>query len=292
MGEGISVIIPTYNSSAYIRRTLDSVTSQHVLPSEIVIVDDGSSDNTVETIADYKSAKKNAQVPIRVFRQNNMGAGAARNRAVKEATGEWIAFLDSDDIWMPGKMEAVWSSVEAYPDYSIIAHDEYAVDEKDMESRRLCSLHKEYDELKDLFVQLYEGNIFSTSCMVIKKEIIERAGGFDETLRSAQDYDLWIRCSLFGKLHYIPEPYEIYVTREGNITANTYRRYNCEMRICRKYIDELVKRVGLKKAKRIVRKRIFNIHKVEIYLSLRQKKLGVATKILIRLFPEYIKGVQ
>ena len=288
----ISVVIPTYNSSSYISRTLDSVLSQKSLPYEIVIVDDGSSDNTIEVIEEYKKSNKDVLENIKVFQQKNMGAGAARNRAVKEATGEWIAFLDSDDIWMSGKMEAVKSSMEANPDANIIAHEEYAVDEKNMESRRLCSLHKGYDESKDLFIQLYEGNLFSTSCMVIKKEIIERAGGFDETLRSAQDYDLWIRCGMYGKLFYIPHPYEIYVTREGNITANTYRRYNCELRICRKYTDELISRVGLNEAKKIVRRRIFNIHKVETYLSLKQKKLGVAAKIFIRTIPELCKGIK
>lgn len=288
----ISVIIPTYNSSSYITRTLDSVLSQNILPSEIVMVDDGSSDNTIETIEEYKRKNKDVLENIRIFQQKNMGAGAARNRAVKEASGEWIAFLDSDDIWMPGKMEAVRVAMETHPDSTIIAHDEYAVDEKDMESRRLCVLHEGYDNSKDLFIQLYEGNLFSTSCMVIKKEIILKAGGFDESLRSAQDYDLWIRCGMYGKLFYIPEPYEIYVTREGNITANTYRRYNCEMRICRKYIDELIKRVGLKDTRKIVRKRIFNIHKVETYLSLKQKKVGVAAKIVMRLIPELCKGVK
>lgn len=288
----ISVIIPTYNSSSYITRTLDSVLSQSVLPDEIVIVDDGSSDNTIEVIEEYKKLNKEVLENIKVFQQKNMGAGATRNRAVKEATGDWIAFLDSDDIWMAGKMEVVRASMETHPDSTIIAHDEYAVDEKDMEARRLCSLHKGYDESKDLFIQLYEGNLFSTSCMVIKKEIIERAGGFDETLRSAQDYDLWIRCGMYGNLFYIPEPYEIYVTREGNITANTYRRYNCELRICRKYTDELIKRVGLKETKKIVRRRVFNIHKVETYLSLKQKKLGVAAQIFFRLISELCKGVK
>lgn len=287
----ISVIIPTYNSSSYIKRTLDSVLSQNILPDEIVVVDDGSSDNTVERIEEYKMKNKDVLENIRVIRQNNMGAGAARNRAIKEASGEWIAFLDSDDIWMQGKMEAVRTAMEAHPDATIIAHDEYAVDEKDLDSHRLCSLHEVYDESKDLFIQLYEGNFFSTSCMVIKKQIIEKVGGFDESLRSAQDYDLWIRCGMYGKLFYIPEPYEIYVTRGGNITANTYRRYNCEMKICRKYIDELIGRIGLKKTRKIVRKRIFNIHKVGTYLSLKQRKVGVAAKIFIRLIPELCKGV-
>lgn len=290
--ETISVVIPTYNSSLYIVRTLDSVLSQTCLPDEIMIVDDGSSDNTIETIEKYKKQNKGTFGNIKLFQQKNMGAGAARNRAVKEANGDWIAFLDSDDIWLPKKLEVVKNVMSEHPEVTIIAHDEYAVDENNMESMKLCSLHEGYDETRDLFVQLYEGNLFSTSCMVIKKEVIEKAGGFDESLRSAQDYDLWIRCGMYGKLYYIPEPYEIYVTREGNITANTYRRYKCEMRICKKYTDELISRVGLKQTKRIVRRRVFRIHKVETYLSIKQKKLGVAAKILIRLVPEMSKGMK
>lgn len=286
----ISVIIPTYNSAAYIERTLDSVLSQCELPDEIVIVDDGSSDNTIKVLEEYEEKHRDVFSNIRVFQQTNQGAGAARNRAVKEAHSEWIAFLDSDDIWMPGKLEAVKTVMKNYPDASIIAHDEYAVDEKDLEARQLCKLHERYDKSQDLFIQLYQGNLFSTSCMVIRKEVIEKAGGFDESLRSAQDYDLWIRCSLNGKLHYIPEPYEIYVTREGNITSNTYRRYDCEMRICKKYIPEIEKKLGKKKAEEVVRKRIFNIHKIETYLSLRQKKIKTAGQIFLRLIPELFKG--
>lgn len=287
----ISVIIPTYNSSAYVERTLDSVLNQRELPDEIVIVDDGSTDNTIKVLEEYGEKHRDVFSNIRVFQQANRGAGAARNRAVKEAHGEWVAFLDSDDIWMPEKLMAVKTAIRDYPDAAIIAHDEYAVDEKDLESRQLCKLHESYDDSQDLFIQLYKGNLFSTSCMVIKKEVIEKADGFDERLRSAQDYDLWIRCSLNGKLHYIPEPYEIYVTREGNITSNTYRRYNCEMRICRKYISELKKRLGKKKAKKIIRKRIFDIHKIETYLSLKQKNPQIAGQIFIRLIPELLKGI-
>ena len=127
--------------------------------------------------------------------------------------------------------------------------------------------------------------------MVISRSILEKTGGFDESLRSAQDYDLWIRCSMYGKLHYIEKPLETYVVREGNITSNTYRRYVCEMRICRKYIAELKKRYGEALTQKIVRKRVFMIHKVETYISLTQKKVGTALRISARLLPELIEKV-
>ena len=292
MSNNISVIIPTYNSSLYIVRTLDSVLSQSCLPHEIVIVDDGSTDNTIEIIEDYKKNNESIFDNIRLYKQKNMGAGAARNRAILEAKGQWIAFLDSDDIWLPTKLEEVEKVINNSPQISIIAHDEFAVNDKKMDKRRLCNLHELFNESKDLFLQLYEGNIFSTSCMVIKKDVIERAGGFDVSLRSAQDYDLWIRCSIYGKLVYIPKALEIYVTRDGNISANIYRRYVCEMNICHKYIGELTERIGVNRAQAIVRQRIFNIHKVEAYLALKQRKFSVFAKIMLRLIPEIIKGVK
>lgn len=279
----ISVIIPTYNSSAYIVRTLDTVLSQTVLPDEIVIVDDGSTDNTVQTIKDYKEKNKDILENIYVFRQENMGAGAARNRAIEEATGEWIAFLDSDDLWDSHKLEIVAEAIYNHPEVNMIAHDEYSVQEKDLENKTLCSLHENYKPDEDLFLQLYRGNIFSTSCMVVKKEILLKAGGFDVTLKSAQDYDMWIRCGLYGKLYFIDKALETYVIRPGNITANTYRRYKCEMKICRKYTYEIMKKAGAKDGTKIIRDRIWMIHKVETYLALRKGQVATALKILCQL---------
>lgn len=291
MNNKISAIIPTYNSEKYIVRTLESICNQSILPNEIVIVDDGSTDRTIEIINNYVMAHREITDRVKIFQQLNAGAGAARNKAIKEATGEWIAFLDSDDIWDEKKIQIVAEEIDKHPQSTIFAHDEYAVNEDNLNAKRLCELHKKYNASEDLFLQLYRGNLFSTSCMVISRSILEKTGGFDESLRSAQDYDLWIRCSMYGKLHYIEKPLETYVVREGNITSNTYRRYVCEMRICRKYIAELKKRYGETSTQKIVRKRVFMIHKVETYISLTQKKVGTALIIFVRLIPELIKKV-
>lgn len=291
MDNTISVVMPTYNSEPYIKRTLDTVYQQSFLPYEIVIVDDGSSDRTVKIIKDYIRSHKNTFDHTRVIKQENRGAGAARNRAVKESSGDWIAFLDSDDIWDKDKLKTVYEVIKNHPEVNMVAHDEYSVNETNLNDKKLCPLHENYNNSRDLFDQLYEGNIFSTSTLVIKKEVIRDAGGFDESLRSAQDYDLWIRCGMYGKLLYLDKPLETYVSREGNITSNTYRRYKCEMKIARKYIPELKKKHSCKETKKIVRKRIFNIHKVEVYLSLKQKKIGVALNIIIRLPAEYLMKV-
>ena len=288
----ISVVIPTFNSENYIIRTLESVFNQTLFPYEIVIVDDCSRDRTVETIWDFLEKHKTLFNNAKVIQQVNRGAGAARNNCIRNATGEWIAFLDSDDIWDSQKLEMVTEIIRQYPDVTMVAHDEYAVNEDTMNKKRLCPLHEHYRNEKSLFLQLYQGNLFSTSCMTIRKDIIERAGLFDETLRSAQDYDLWIRVSKFGRLYYMDKPLETYVTRRGNITANTYRRYNCELRICRKYITDLRKLLPEKEVRRLVRKRIFFIHKIEAYLAVKNGRIRDCVKIIVRLLPELMKKVR
>lgn len=111
----ISVVVPIYNSASYVSRTLDSVLQQTELPSEIVIVDDESTDNTIEVLDEYK--RKYAEIiKLSFFSQNNQGEGAARNRGVKEAQETWIAFLDSDDIWLPEKINVTKEIIRQHPD--------------------------------------------------------------------------------------------------------------------------------------------------------------------------------
>lgn len=287
----ISVVIPTFNSDKYIIRTLKTVFSQTSLPYEIVIVDDGSIDKTVEVIQNYLENYEPLFNNIKIIQQKNSGAGAARNNGIRNATGNWIAFLDSDDIWDDHKLEMVEEVIKKNPDITMIAHNEYMINEGTLNEKKLCLLHEHYNREGNLFLQLYQGNLFSTSCMTIRKNIIEKAGLFDETLYSAQDYDLWIRVSKYGKLYYMDKPLGTYVMRKGNITSNTYRRYKCEMKICRKYIDDLKEILSEEIVKKMVRKRIFSIHKVEGYLAARNGRIRDCINIAVCLLPELVRKV-
>lgn len=286
----ISVVIPTYNSRRFIGRTLSTVYGQTCPPYEVIVMDDGSRDGTPQAAAEYASAH-GGMAYTRIYRQRNKGAGAARNAGIRHATGNWIAFLDSDDLWHPRKLELVLDAIRLHPGASIIAHDEFNTQEGNLSKKTLSPMHLGYDASKDLFLQLYEGNLFSTSCMTVKKDLIQQAGGFDTSLRSAQDYDMWIRLGMHGALHYMENPLGMYVMREGNITSNTYRRYLCEMRICRKYIPQLKQREAARNIGRVVRKRIFRIHKSESYLSLRKGDVSVAAKILMKLPVELLRKI-
>jgi len=109
----ISVIIPTYNSEHFIIETLRSVEGQTVLPREVIIVDDGSSDGTVKVVTDYA---KGSKLSIRVLRNNRRkGPSGTRNFGVLSATSEFIAFLDQDDLWLPGHLEQISACLERYP---------------------------------------------------------------------------------------------------------------------------------------------------------------------------------
>ncbi len=286
----ISVVMPVYNGERYIRRTLENVFSQTSLPTELVIVDDGSKDATVKIIKAYIREHQEYADIIKLYSQENKGAGAARNKALYCSTSEWIAFFDSDDIWDNRKLEIIRNEIKRNKDAVIITHDEYEANEHSPEQKRYVARHKSYIPKEDLFLQLYKGNFFSTTCMVIQKEIIERAGGFDETLLSAQDYDLWIRCGKYAKkIVYLDKPLSVYVTRDDNITKNTFRRYQCEMRISRKYAVDVIEKLGKKRGRKIIRKRVFDIHKVEAYLSLKNKQFQSFFKIGIRLPVELVR---
>lgn len=293
MGEEIkiSVVIPTYNSSAYICKTLESVYKQTKLPYEIVIVDDGSKDQTVTVIQKYIRQHVKIFDNVRIYQQENKGAGAARNYAISKAAGNWISFLDSDDIWDCRKIEFVEDAIVKNPDVSMVTHNKYIVDERHPDSKKLSDVSEYYDKTEPLFVQLYRGNFLATSCMTIKKCLVQKAGGFDETLLSAQDYDLWLKIARHGRIFVIERPLEYYMVRQDNISANVYRRYLCEMRICKRYLPALRKMYGRKKAARLAAVRVLFIHRCELYLALKNRKFVMFLKILVHFMPQCLSVV-
>jgi glycosyltransferase involved in cell wall biosynthesis len=226
----VSVVIPTYNLQSYIEKTLDSVLNQTVKPYEIIVVDDGSTDNTVDKLIKY---------PVKVIKQENAGAAAARNRGVVEARGNWIAFLDGDDEWLPEKIKLLIEMITEEPELVMVAHNEYEgySDGPWLEKNLSECLNKD----EPLFDQLFRRCFLSTSTMSVRRKVFLDEEGMDTSLRSCQDYDLWLRLSLVGKLRFIPETLSRYVLRDGSITANAMRRYYCLLIIIAKH-EHRVKR--------------------------------------------------
>ena len=177
----VSVVIPMFNAEKYIESALDSVFNQTYTHLEVVIVDDGSSDESVEIVNNLNSDI------VRLIQQENSGPAAARNRGVKEASGQWIAFLDADDIWEVNKVEAQLASLGnakwGYCDSLFMGGPN--------DGRRDSELNAKHQGM--VLQQLTCANFIGTSGVIIERAVFLQSGGFDGALRSIQDWDLWLR---------------------------------------------------------------------------------------------------
>jgi glycosyltransferase involved in cell wall biosynthesis len=225
----ISVVCPVYNSKNYVRQTIDALFAQVHLPYELIVVDDGSSDGTSEFLQAYV-ASLGTQVEFVLLRNEHRGPGAARNAGIARARGNWIAFLDSDDIWLPDKLAKVTQCLKQFPGINFVCHHEEFV--RIDGTRRVLAYAQEYRPELPLSVQLYRTNLFSTSAVVCQRELLQRNGVFDESLMSAQDYELWLRLSPHIRLKFMEVVLGQYIERSGNVTSgNIYLRMINELRI-------------------------------------------------------------
>lgn len=214
----ISVIIPAWNSAPFIAATLDSVAAQTTPPAEVVVADDGSNDETCAVVEAFE--KLHPHLSLRLLRAPHLGPGAARNQAIRAATADWIAFLDSDDLWCPGKLAAITTAILAHPGANFFCHNE-TVRAKSGGERR-TDYGGDYLPHISLERQLYRRNLFSTSAVVCRRKLVLECGGFDEELSSAQDYELWLRISPDLRPVFVPETLGTYVLRKGNISSSRY----------------------------------------------------------------------
>ena len=208
----VSVIIATRNRTDKVRQAIDSVLAQSEPPREVIVVDDGSTDDTRAQLAAYGSS-------IRVFHQENGGASAARNRAVKEAASTWIAFLDDDDVWLPTKIERQWALVQQNPALGLVYCSDHAVDE------RLNFLYRRDvapQNRGDVFDRLIVKNFIFTSCVIARKDLIERSGYMNPAYRFAEDWDLWLKIAATHWVDFVAEPLVLYrQSNSGCLTQDT-----------------------------------------------------------------------
>ena len=191
----ISVVIPTFNRRQTLSRAIDSVISQTSAVDEIIIVDDGSSDDTAAILAEkYPQA--------RLLQQSNQGVSAARNLGIKHAKSDWIALLDSDDSWLPGKIAAIREAAQQYPDIQLFHSDEIWI----RNGVRVNAMNKHQKSGGWIFQQCLPLCAISPSATVIKKSLLLNIGLFDESLPACEDYDLWLRICHRYPVHYIDHP--------------------------------------------------------------------------------------
>jgi len=193
--EKISAIIPTYNRASYIRDAIESVLAQTYPIYEIIVVDDGSTDNTSEIIRLYGDK-------IRYSWQQNSGPGAARNSGIKAAKGDYIAFLDSDDIWVQNKTKIQMEFVGRHPHLDIVFGDMANFSETEDNNMPEIKNPKIHDYLiahssyiEQIFDCLIMVNLIPTPTVICKRACISQIGFFNEKLKIAEDYDFWLRAA-------------------------------------------------------------------------------------------------
>ncbi|MEG1836466.1 MAG: glycosyltransferase [Synergistaceae bacterium] len=210
-----SVIIPCYNGEKTIERAMQSVIDQTYKNYELVIVDNGSTDKTEETVKAF--IDKNPQADIKLFSQENRGISGSRNRGIKESTYEYISLLDADDLWYKNKLEVVSGYIEKYKNIDIFSHNEMIVTSS---SKRMTNPR----DLKEPFFTnlLLEGNCLSPSAVTVKKEALLKIGCFDMNCTGGQeDYDCWLRLAKSGaKFKIIPEVLGEFIITGENISCN------------------------------------------------------------------------
>lgn len=208
----VSVIIATHNRETLVAEAIDSVLAQSMKVREIIVVDDGSTDNTRRRLTQYGSR-------IRAFFQSNQGASQARNFGIREARGQWIAFLDDDDVWLREKIERQMQLAQQDPELGLVYCSDYAVDEH-LQVRH--TRHAVHDNRGDVFEKLLVRNFIFTSCVMARRDPIEQAGLMDPSLRFGEDWDLWLRIAARHPVDFVPEPLVLYrQSATGCLTRDT-----------------------------------------------------------------------
>jgi glycosyltransferase involved in cell wall biosynthesis len=226
--QSISVVIPAYNAAHYLRETLESVLAQTLPADEILVIDDGSTDETAEVGASFGSA-------VRVISQPNAKLGATRNRGVQEATGEWIAFIDADDIWKPNKLQLQMEELAKYPEADICytGRIDFMQDENGIEFDTPM-LAPPADKIREF---LFRKSTFLPSSAIIRRSVLLESGGFATDPDVAEDWDLWIRLLHAGKKFAgCTEPLVLYRIHLTGITADGRRLLRSNTRVYRQYI--------------------------------------------------------
>lgn len=222
----VTVLMPVYNGAATIRRALDSVLGQTMPAQQVLVIDDGSTDDTVTRIAgEYEGA-------VTLVRQSNAGVSSARNRGLRLATGEYIAMLDADDWWAPGKIASQVALLDEQPD--VVATYTGLINVFEETGREEPAAAFPAEKLQSQ-IRL-ENPALAPSAMMVRRSALEAAGGFDASLRTSEDWDLWFRLLKHGRFAEIKEPLTYYQCSSHGISgdaATMFRSFEAirEMRL-------------------------------------------------------------
>lgn len=206
----VSVVIPAYNAAGFLPDAIDSVLAQTMSDLEVIVVDDGSTDETESVVSRYGP-------PVRYLRQQNQGVSVARNRGIDESQGRYVAFLDADDTWMPHKLERQLEDLSRHPEHRICFSAFTRVD-ADLVPLGVSRGEGRNVTLHDL---LTRGNVVGSICTIVcERSLLMEAGGFDSAFSQCADWDMWIRLACFTTFYYVDEPLVTYRQHDSNMSRN------------------------------------------------------------------------
>lgn len=223
----VSAIIPTYNYANYLPEAIESVLKQTFMDIEVIVVDDGSTDNTPQIVKKYLTNPL-----VHYIRKKNGGQASAKNRGIIESKGKFIAFLDADDIWFPRKLEKQMP-LFSDPKVGVVYSKRILIDEQGRE--------KPFEHPKlyrgNVLNQIFINNFVCFSSSIIRTECFKKYGNFDESLPMAIDYDLWLRIGVNYHFDNVNEPLVKYRFGHSHMSVNKEKRFECAWRVMNAFLQ-------------------------------------------------------
>jgi glycosyltransferase involved in cell wall biosynthesis len=248
----VSVVIPAYNAARYLAEAIDSALAQSHAAVEVIVVDDGSTDETPAVAASYGQR-------IRFLRQANAGPARARNFGASAACGAYLAFLDADDYWMPEKLTRQLACLRAHPEAALVHTPVFELDDttgaRELRIEPLEEFHGECYE------RLFLGNHITLSTVLVRRTCFEAVGGFDETIRTAsvEDYDLWLRLARRFPLAHLDVPLVVYRRHAANASRQAWHIYKGDLMLVERALADRATAQN-KLTSRVISKRLTDLH--------------------------------
>jgi glycosyltransferase involved in cell wall biosynthesis len=211
----VSVVIPTYNHARWVGHAIRSVAAQRFRDLEIIVVDDGSTDDTARVVRD-------TEVPLRYVRQDNRGLSGARNTGIAAARGALVGFLDADDLWLPDKLSLQVAFLDARAEAALVYADAVFFDEGTQRTVGTHAARHAHPSGRILTALLFD-NPISSPTPLVRRTALAQAGGFDESLQACEDWDMWIRIARCAEIHCIDQPLAVYRLHGDNMHADVAR---------------------------------------------------------------------
>jgi glycosyltransferase involved in cell wall biosynthesis len=242
MNPSVSVIIPAYNAEKYIEESIESVFAQSYQDFEIIVIDDGSTDRTPEVLDRFGEK-------LRVVRGRNRGPSGARNIGISVSRGKYVAFLDSDDLWTPDKLAVQVAFLERHSDIGMVFADMLKFNArgvivnsylKNVHKIRDCydMLLKSQSGLDNATELLLQCNLIPTGSVLVRKDCLERAGLFDENLKTVEDLDLWLRLSMVTKFGFVPRVLKHKREHDANVSSDFCKAVAADIYMVNKFRKE------------------------------------------------------